>query len=73
MAEVSPGIGTSEFKLATIIGALTTFGDKVDLFNVSSFDNEQLLIYRGIQILVLGGIAIAYIWGRSKVKTNGNS
>ncbi len=72
MTDIKSGLQTSEFKLGSLILVITTFGEQIGLFNTSMFEEDPTLslIYRSIQLLVLGGITVAYINGRSSIKTN---
>ena len=69
---ISAGITTSEFKLTSIAALLTTFGDQLNIFDVTSFsdDPKMMLIYRSVQVIAIAGMAIAYIRGRSDVKSS---
>jgi len=70
MTDIKPGWQTSEFRYTTVIGLVTAFGEKLNLFDVSVFADDPLymLIYRCVQITILGATAIYYMNNRSSVK-----
>lgn len=72
MAEVKDGKKTTEFALATVIAAITTFGDKLGIFDDSFLEGQPdlMLIFRCVQMLALATIVVAYIWGRSVTKSS---
>ena len=70
MTEIKEGWKTSEFRYGALIATFTTFGEQLGIFDVSAFENDPILmlIYRGIQLIVIGATAVYYINGRSGVK-----
>ena len=70
MGEIKPGPQTSEFKYAAVAGLITTFGESLGIFDTTIFEEDPILmlIYRGIQLLVIGGISAYYITNRSGIK-----
>ena len=70
MTDIKSGWLTSEFRYTAVIGLITTFGEKLNLFDVSVFADDPLymLIFRCVQVMVLGATAIYYMNNRSNVK-----
>ena len=75
MTEIKTGWQTSEFRLGSIVSVLAVFGEHISIFDISAFaeDPTLMLLYRGAQLLALTGVAVAYIWGRSEIKKNGQT
>ena len=73
MAEIKAGWQTSEFRFGALIGTLTTFGEQLGIFDVSSFESDPvlMLVYRSVQLVSLALVAVYYINGRSEIKKNG--
>ena len=73
MADIKSGWLTSEFRYTAVIGLVTAFGEKLNLFDVSIFADDPLymLIYRCVQVIILGATAIYYMNNRSGIKKNG--
>jgi hypothetical protein len=70
------GASTSEFRWGAITAAVTALGEPLGLFNTDMFMDDPVLnlIFRGLQLVVIGSIAIAYMFSRTSVKVaNGNS
>jgi hypothetical protein len=70
------GANTSEFRFAGLIGLLTLGAEHINIFDTEVFSSDPVLslIFRGVQLLVLGGIAVAYIFSRTSIKvSNGTS
>ncbi len=73
MAEIKEGWRTSEFKLGGIIAIVTTFGEQLGIFDTSAFADDPvlMLIYRSVQLIVIGVTAVYYMNSRSGIKKNG--
>lgn len=70
------GVNTSEFRWGALTAAVTAFGEPLGLFNTDMFAEDPVLnlIFRSVQMLIIGGIAIAYMFSRSNVKVaNGHA
>ena len=73
MAEIKEGWRTSEFKFGALIGTITTFGEQLGIFDTSAFADDPvlMLIYRSVQLIVIGVTAVYYMNSRSGIKKNG--
>jgi hypothetical protein len=70
------GVNTSEFRWGALTAVITAVGEPIGLFNTDVFADDPALnlIFRSVQLIVIGSIAIAYMFSRTSVKVaNGSS